>query len=254
MRPKHRRRRSRLAPSVVVALAFSAACSGGEPGSSVPSPLAASAPAPDAPIEGEGPTAPALVEWGGQADQLAIVVRNQAEQQIRAARVRIDAFDARGGLVVTTTGDEDSTCCTLLSVPPGEEFGLFVDLAGTPVTDVAEVRVTYVDPVVLEAPTPGAASLDAVALEHTPTDTIVRAALTVDGTVGPVVAGQAFLVDETGRLTAVISGRFWCVADGTRRELRMELLHPTPATTRIDRVLARPVPADVPTAVGATCS
>lgn len=197
---------------------------------------------------------PELVRWGGQGTRLAMVVRNPTEVEIRYARVLVTALDAQGQSLGTRSAAPGAKCCTVLGLAPGGEFGLFADL-GIPVSRIDQVRITFLD--VLTAPVAEAAPQVLVSdpvLSRTPTDAVVTATLTASGPVGPLVAGQAFLADPEGRLVAVISGRFYCFADKTQRRLRMQLLHPVPDGTRVQRVLAHPIPAGVPAITPRACT
>jgi hypothetical protein len=233
--------------------------SAGRDGTAVPpavltqsAPTAASTVAPPR----SGPEEPEVVSWGGHDDQLAVVVRNQADVEVRDARVLITALDAGGRPLVATAGPPDSKCCTIVGLPPGEEFGLFLNL-GLPVSEVADVQVRYVDletaPALAPADRPRVDVGDA-SLERTPGDAVVTATFTAHGDVGPYVAGQAFLVDRDDRLVGVISGRFYCFGPDTTRRLRMQLLRPVPAGTRIQKVLAHPIPAGAPANVQDPCN
>lgn len=200
------------------------------------------------------PTKPEVVSWGGNGDQLAIVVRNASDRFIRKARVQIVARDGGGRTILATTGDARSTCCTVLGLPPGEDFGLFAFVPSS-VAEVDEVEVRYVSMESRPARSRGTrVETTHARLELLPDDAVVAATLTADGPVHGFVSGQAFLEDRRGHLTAVISGRFYCFADGTSRQVRMELLRPLPRGTRIRRVLARPIPTGIPAHVGHTCS
>lgn len=252
-------RRTWPIPAIFLGLVLAVACSGpdfgGDPGSDsgvvpepvVPSDLVVVEPSED----GDAPGSPEIVSWGGNGDQLAVVVRNQSAQQVRQAGVLIEVLDADGVRLFSTRGSEGSTCCTVLSLPPGGEYGLFAEL-GFPVSDVADVRVSYIDPV-MEPAVPATLTITSLDLQHTVDDTEVRARVEAVAETGPYIVGQAFLVDEQDALVGVISGRFYCFTAGLQRELRMELLRPTPPSTRVSRVVAYPVPEGAPTGVAHTC-
>jgi hypothetical protein len=90
-------------------------------------------------------------------------------------------------------------------------------------------------------------------LTRVPGDAIVHATFTIAGDASGYVVGQAFLGDRRGRLVGVISGRFYCFADGDRRRVRMQLLHPVPPGTRVLRALAYPVPSGADAGLRPAC-
>lgn len=197
---------------------------------------------------------PKLVRWGGHGTRLAMVVRNPSSVEIQHARVLVTVLDAQGNPLGTRAAPPGAKCCTVLGLAPGGEFGLFANL-GIPVSRIDRVLLRFLD--VTTAPVADRAPKVLVSdpvLSRTRSDTVVTATLTASGDVGPLVAGQAFLTDPDGRLVAVISGRFYCFADQARRRLRMQLLHTVPPDTRIQRVLAHPIPADVSAITPRACT
>lgn len=205
------------------------------------------------PASQPGRPEPELVTWGGRTRQLALVIRNDSDRLIRRARVAITARDAAGGVVASSTGPRRSTCCTVLGLPPRGEYGLFLDL-DRPVRDVATVEVRYARVRAVPAGRSGRGiEVHRASLERTPDDTVVAATLAAAGPLDGYVIGQAFLVDRNDRLVGVISGRFYCFYDDTVRRVRMQLLRGTPPGTRIQRVLAYPVPSGVPAHVPHHC-
>lgn len=238
----------------VVLCASTVACSSPTPGVR-PSASSTSA-TPDAPVRARStprPDGPDIVQWGGHGRQLSIVVRNQTDRIVQQAHVLITALDHDGSLIAASSGSRRSTCCTVLGLPPGDEYGLYVDLP-RPVTDVGSVLVHYLD-VDLGPVTDKTSDYDvnSVRLVHAADDTVVETEVTVHGDVGRYLVGQAFLVDPEDRLVGVISGRFYCFGKNAQRRLRMQLLHPTPPGTHVERVAYFPIPAGVPTGVGHTC-
>lgn len=246
--------RAVAAVGAVILCASTAACSSSTPDVRVPT--TSTSATPDAPVQVSStpaaPDGPDVVQWGGQGHQLSVVVRNQADRTVRQARVLITALDRDGSLIAASSGDSRSTCCTVLGLPPGEDYGMFIDLP-RPVEDVDSVLVRYIDAEL--APTTKAAAYDVTSVElvRTADDTVVETEVTVDGDVGRYLVGQAFLVDPEDRLVGVISGRFYCFGKDDQRQIRMQLLHPTPPGTRVERVAYYPVPAGAPTGVGHTC-
>jgi hypothetical protein len=206
------------------------------------------------------PTAPAvpgpqLVAWGRTDGLVSLVIRNTSAREIRSATVEISVFDRQHRLIRSTTGPARSTCCSVLRLPPGRPYGLFVNL-GPQAPAVGSVTVRYAS--VVTGPWPRRTPTRIVAghawLERTRDDAIVHATLTARGPLRPFIVGQAILTGPGGHLRAVISGRFYCFRNGTTRELRMQLLHPVPPGTRIRRVLGYPIPPGQPTLVRGSCS
>lgn len=184
---------------------------------------------------------------------LAVEIRNDSGVHLRSARVRIVARDD-AGRKVTTSGSARSTCCTVLDLPDGGEYGLWANIP----TDAPPVRSVEVEVVEAEVgdPTPPTSTVTAsgstLAREHDAA--VVTTTLVARGAVDGYVAAQAFLTDPSGRLVAVVSGRFWCFADGVSRTVRMQLPQPVPRDTRIARVVARPLPLDALAPVPSACS
>lgn len=192
------------------------------------------------------PAAPALVTWGGSGNQLAAVIRNDTDRQIRWARVEITTRDAAGNVLVATTGAAASTCCTVLGLPPGEDYGLFLNL-DRPVSDVAEVQVRYAAVRTRPARASQRARIEVSdasfqRVPGRPGDAVVDATFTAHGEASRYVVGQAFLVGPGGALRAVLSGRYYCYRDGDQRRVRLERLQPVPPGTRLERVVAYPIP------------
>jgi len=230
---------------------------GAEPADPTPTPsldLSGTEGGTDTGSDPHAPRAPEVVRWGGQGQQLAIVIRNQSEVMIRQANTVIEAIGRDGAVIDTATGHEQTTCCSVLGLVPGAEYGLFADL-DVPVTQVSSVRVTYVDADFVSVTSyPEPVTTRVLGIDHPAGDTVVRVDIDVHEAASPYLVGQAFLVDTQGRLVGVISGRWYCVGPGTERELRMQLLDPTPAGTSVDRVVVHPVPDGVPPGVTHTCT
>jgi hypothetical protein len=210
------------------------------------------------PSSAPAPTAetlePVLVRWGGTGHHLAIVIRNDSDRFVRHARVEITALDAHGRTLMATIGRPRSTCCTVVGLPPGGEYGLYLPL-DRPIGMVGGVAVEYAS--VATEPARSArrptVEVSRVALHRAADESVVDATFRVRGTIDGFVSGQAILRDRHDRLVGVISGRFYCFHNGTSRRVRMQLFHHVPAGTRVERVLAYPVPAGVPARVPATC-
>ncbi|WGL51003.1 hypothetical protein P5P86_13630 [Nocardioides sp. BP30] len=207
--------------------------------------------APASPIAGAVDLHP--LSWGVDGDLLSLVVRNAGTRTVDYARVRITVLDRRGHVITRTTGATGSTCCTVVGLSPGKRFGLFVNLPH----DAAAVGSVHLDVLparrrLTDAPAPKL-RVGTATLSRTSTDAVVTARFTAPASIGPYVAGQAFLTDRTGHLVAVISGRFYCFTPGATRVLRMQLLHPVPRGTRISAVLGYAVPRHSPVASPPVC-
>ena len=231
------------------------------PGTTDPDPSAlpssaTSVASPDDPEEQPLPK-PSIVTWGGSGTQLAIVIRNDSPWLVRRARVRISAWDSEGELVRRTTGPAGSTCCTVLGLPPGGVYGVFL-LLDRGVDDIARVRVRYATLVSqrVRKDTPRI-DVSGARLVRTSDDTLVEATFTRLGAIrdaGGFVVGQAFLSDRRGRLVGVISGRFACFSPAAPSGwVSMQLLRSVPPGTRIERVFAYPIPDGVPVRFPHTC-
>ncbi|NYG58549.1 hypothetical protein BJ980_001472 [Nocardioides daedukensis] len=219
-------------------------------GTEVPSAL----PTPPARPGAALPVEPEIVTWGGYGDQLALVIKNSGDREIRSARLLITALGANRVPIATTTGSEDTTCCTVVSLRPGAEFGIFIDLPG-PVADVEDVVVRYLDLETVPAGPDDAAWVEVSAprLTRSADDAVVTVRLEAHGDVGAFVAGQAFLVDSRDRLVGVISGRFYCFTRDRPRTVRMQLKGPVPSGTRISKVLALPIADGTPIGIRHAC-
>lgn len=200
------------------------------------------------------PVEPEIVSWGGNGSQLAIVIRNQGDREIRSARVLITALDHDENPLFATLGPANSTCCTVFALRPGKEFGLFVNMRRN-ISTVGRVIVRFVsvDWAPVDAERAGSVTVKVANLRRTAHDAVVTATLEADDKVGPYLAGQAFLVDRKDRLVAVISGRFYCFAKGVTRRVDMQLLRPLPADVHIQKVIAYPIPADQPVGIENSC-
>lgn len=202
------------------------------------------------------PVALDVVSWGQARGQLAVVVRNETGRLIEGMRVRINALDAEGDTLVSTTGTAADVCCTIVGLPPKGYFGLFADADADLASRIAEVEVEPADgEVPADAAAPTRVRVERATLERLPHDAVVTARLTTSRASGlsGYVAAQAFLVRPNGRVAQVISGRFYCFGPGQSRDVRMELLHPAPPGLRLDLVVAYAFPAGVPAHVPWRC-
>ncbi|GAA1744417.1 hypothetical protein [Aeromicrobium alkaliterrae] len=252
--PRGRCRRvpGRAAAALVLLALVLAGCSAPDSGI-VPAPIVTPPPSAQPTSDTELPASPEVVRWGGHDQQLAVVIRNDSGLVVRNAGTLIEAVGADGAVLASVRGDENTTCCRVIGLQPGSEYGLFADL-DVPVTQVDDVRVTYLEPETEPATgDPAPVTTGLVAITHPAGDTVVRVDVDVVAAPSPYLVGQAFLVDEDDRLVGVISGRFYCVGPGTERRLDMQLLSPTPRTTRVSAVVVHPVPDGVPPGVSHPC-
>lgn len=198
---------------------------------------------------------PTLIDWGINGQMLSTVIRNDSPELIRSARVKVSVYDEDGHLLLSSLGSTRSKCCTVLGLPPGKTFGLFLTSSLQP-DRIGRVEVEYTD---LDAvpwsavKNPPKLQAHSGRLTLTADDAIVDAIVKVDNPRSPYLAAQAFLVDQNGHLTAVISGRFYCYANGTSRHIRMRLTHPAPAGTRLQQVVVRSIPNDVDPEIPQKC-
>lgn len=259
---------------VVACAALMAACgSGGADSGIVPSavlttaPAATSGPTHSAPLPDKGlgdvkelesnelkTDGPEIVKWGGHDRQLAIIIRNQETREIRSGKALITVYDHDGRQIASSSGHTESKCCSVFGLQPGQEFGLFLNMAND-ISDVGKVAVRFVSlkTVPKTSKTPRLAVKDP-SLILTKNDAIVTATVRATGKTGPYIAGQAFLTDRKGHLVGVISGRFYCFADGVSHRLRMQLLKRVPKGTRIEKVAAFSIPAGEPVGIHGSCT
>ena len=84
-------------------------------------------------------------------------------------------------------------------------------------------------------------------------DTVVTAVVTASGWLSGYIVVQAILTDADREVAQVISGRFYCFEAGRSREVRLQLFHPVPGSLQLARVVAHPIPKDVPPHVDGRC-
>lgn len=180
------------------------------------------------------------VDWGVVDGMLSVVVENTSDRTLRGAVGVITARD-RDDVLIATSLESPDGCCAVVDLPPGEQFGFYVDV-GDSAADVDRVDVAYRN--VAWAPE---AEEPANPLTAQP----VRIDGNADGAVvvadvqstEPTVAQasvQAFLDGPDGEFLAVVAGRWYCFAQGSN-EIRMQLLHPVPPGTTVDHVVVHPV-------------
>jgi hypothetical protein len=192
------------------------------------------------------PARPILVtqEWGVVDGMLSVVVRNTSDRTLRAAEAVITARDRNDVLVVSSLGARDGVCCTIAELPPGQEFGLYVDV-GASADEIGRVDVAFRDVAWASTDESPASTLEAqpVQLDGNGEGAVVVAKVTTDQPMVAQASVQAFLDGPDGEFLAVVAGRWYCFSQGSH-EIRMQLLHPVPAGTTIDRIVIHPVTDD----------
>lgn len=197
-----------------------------------------------------------VVDWGIVEGLLSVRVVNNTDRTLERAEavINIVTGDGRGGVSAGASVDDD-LCCTVLSLPPGGHFGLYVDL-GPDIGEVQDIQVSYAEvawsPAVADALTmlkPGEARLAGGETNATVTTRITA----TDGQVD-AAAGQAFLTGPDGEFLAVVSGRFSCFSPGEPRKVVLELFHPVPEGTTVESVVAYPLRDESSTAGAGSCS
>lgn len=214
------------------------------------------------------PTVLETAEWSVTDGLVSVIVRNDTDRDLRTAEVTMTARDENGevlGTYGTSSMGGDSSCCTVQSLAPGEEFGLYFAV-GEGADRIDDVELTYSRLAWAQKPsgspspdagdgaadgaTDGAAdgAADGAQVNARATDfviqqdqTVVRATVEVGEEDIPRALVQAILRGRSGKLIAVVTGRWSCFeADSTRR-IRMELFQPVPLGTGVDSVSIRPI-------------
>ncbi len=198
------------------------------------------------------PTVLETAEWSETDGLVSVIVRNDTDRDLRTAEVTMTARDENGevlGTYGTSSMGGDSSCCTVQSLAPGEEFGLYFAV-GEGSDRIDDVELTYSRLAWAQKPS-GSPSPEASAgteVRARATDfviqqdqTVVRATVEVGEEDIPRALVQAVLRGRSGKLIAVVTGRWSCFeADSTRR-IRMELFQPVPLGTGVDSVSIRPI-------------
>lgn len=197
-------------------------------------------------------------EWSVTDGLVSVIVRNDTDRDLRTAEVTMTARDENGevlGTYGTSSMGGDSSCCTVQSLAPGEDFGLYFAV-GEGSDRIDDVELTYSRLAWAQKPS-GSPSADAgdgdevsdgAEVNARATDfviqqdqTVVRATVEVGEEDIPRALVQAILRGRSGKLIAVVTGRWSCFeADSTRR-IRMELFQPVPLGTGVDSVSIRPI-------------
>jgi hypothetical protein len=185
-------------------------------------------------------------EWGVNDGMLSVLVENTGRDEITSAHAIITARDANGTIIASVSGASGALCCTIVGLQPRHSFGLYADF-GPGVTRTASVAVDYTE-VTTRAPAAHAPSVTAsrARLQSASGQTLVHVDLSAPASVGPYVAVQAVLQDPSGKLVAVISGRFYCLFPGSRLGATLQLFHPVAAGTVVRAVTASTIPTDLP--------
>ena len=198
------------------------------------------------------PTVLETAEWSETDGLVSVIVRNDNDRDLRTAEVTMTARDENGevlGTYGTSSMGGDSSCCTVQSLAPGEEFGLYFAV-GEGSDRIDDVELTYSRLTWAQKPSgsPSPEASDGTAVRARATDfviqqdqTVVRATVEVGEEDIPRALVQAVLRGRSGKLIAVVTGRWSCFeADSTRR-IRMELFQPVPLGTGVDSVSIRPI-------------
>lgn len=191
--------------------------------------------------------------WGVVDGLLSVVVQNTTDRTLRYATGYVTARTADDE-IVTESLESDPSCCEVLELGPGEEYGFYLDV-GERASEISDVEVGYRNFTWAPADDPESPPDDVrarpVRLELGRSGAVVRADLVSRSRHDEVVA-QAFLTDADGDFLAVVSGRWTCLVPG-RRAIDMQLFHPLPAGAKVAEVVVHPV-TDDPTRPGPDCS
>ena len=192
-------------------------------------------------------------QWGVVDGLLSVVVQNATDRTLRYAKGYITARTDQNEIVAASI-ESDGTCCEVVDLAPGEEYGFYLDV-GDSASEITRVDMGYRSfswaPADEASTGTTAVRAQPVRLDQEPAGAVVRADLLSDGPHDEVVA-QAFLTDEAGDFLAVVSGRWTCLVDG-RRAISMQLFHPLPRGARVERVVVHPV-SDDPTRETPDCA
>jgi hypothetical protein len=192
------------------------------------------------------PAQPILVtrQWGVVDGMLSVVVQNTTDRTLHSAEAVITARDENDVLISTSIEDPDGPCCSVSDLPPGQQFGLYIDV-GDSADQITRVNVAYRN--VAWAPDGEVAdnplAAHPVSLVSDATGAVVVANVENSSSIVPQASVQAFLTGPDGEFLAVVAGRWYCFSQG-RHGIRMQLRHPVPSGTTIDRVVIHPVPND----------
>jgi hypothetical protein len=183
-------------------------------------------------------------QWGVVDGMLSVVVMNTTDRTLHAAEAVITARDENDVLIRTSLEGPDGPCCAIADLPPGQQFGFYLDVGDT-ASRISGVDVAYRNVAWGGADETPESPLAAhpVRLETDAAGTVVVADVVSSAPMVPQASVQAFLTGPDGEFLAVVAGRWYCFSEG-RHEIRMQLLHPVPSGTTIDRVVIHPVTND----------
>ncbi|MCW2794370.1 MAG: hypothetical protein JWO76_3468, partial [Nocardioides sp.] len=182
---------------------------------------------------------PVLVtqQWGVVDGMLSVVVTNATDRTLRFANATITARDAHNVLVASSSSTTDGSCCRVVDLPAGQQYGFYFD-AGSSAAVISAVDVVYRDVAWAPSTRDEGPTFKAVAtgMDENSVGAVVVADVTTRGGSTPQAVAQAFLTDADGDFLAVVSGRWDCFTEGDR-EIRMQLFHPVPAGTTVESVV-----------------
>lgn len=205
---------------------------------------------------GAASASPILVtrDWGVVDGMLSVVVQNTTDRTLHSADAVISARDDSDVLVASSLEGPSDDCCTLTDLPPGQKFGLYLDI-GDSAAGISRVDVAYRD--VAWVPDGQEATANPlvarpVRLDGNGSGAIVVADVRASVPMVSTASVQAFLDGPDGRFLAVVAGRWYCFSRGSH-EIRMQLEHPVPAGTTVESVVVHPV-ADDPDGAATNCA
>ena len=182
--------------------------------------------------------------WGVVDGMLSVVVVNTTDRTLSSAEGVITARDGNDVLVSSSLEDPSGGCCTVTDLPPGQQFGFYVDI-GDAASDISRVDVAYRS--VAWAPGGDDVANPLVAhpvrLDSNRQGAVVVADVKATGPMVAQASVQAFLTGPDGKFLAVVAGRWFCFSKGSH-QIRMQLLHPVPAGTTVDKVVVHPLTGD----------
>ena len=180
-------------------------------------------------------------EWAVNDGLVSVVVRNDDVRVLRTATVALQGIDEDGVLVGVWDTDSmagESVCCTVLDLEPGEEFGLYFAI-GDDAERIEEVDLSFSQISWAQAGDPAAEPVASALPQDTmlgPDRTVVTARVETGEQDVPRALVQAVLRGRSGRLIAVVTGRWSCFEAGEVRRIRIELFQRVPVGTAVDTV------------------
>lgn len=186
------------------------------------------------------------VEWSVTDGLLSVIVRNTNPDTLRSARVSLTAYSAKHAALASVSGDSmitESACCTVVDLAPDAEYGLYFALGADVGARVADIDLGFSDisfgePEAASRPQIGATAQRTVLNRSR---TTVAATLTNGSSPVSLALVQAVLRGQSGRLIAVVTGRWTCLRANETRPINVELFQPVPAGTVVDTITARPL-------------